>query len=537
MKVYKILLSTVMIGLLSCSNNSGIQTETESIPEREIVTIEDRINIKDEPSITGNFSITTIDGHYIQDEAVYTIDKGGTYIFTGCLEEGNVVIDAPETDEVDIELRGCYIASSSNSPIFAKSADKVKLKSIGETYNVIKDKREKKTFDYATQGEGAIAAKCDLSITGKGNLFVYGSYNNGIHTTKDLKIKNTVLQVVAPNNVIKAKDSFTMESGDVILVAKEGNGIKTENSDVSSKGNQKGFVNILGGALKIDAPKDGIDAAYDVAINGGVTLIKTGSYSSSQNEDIQDSCKGIVANNAISIEAGEITIESEDDCLHANSGDLLQNSEFGLGNISISGGDIYLATKDDAIHADNRLDVSKGNISIIESHEGLEATYVFISGGNAAIKASDDGINASKTTSDNPEIKVSGGFIDITVSEGDTDGVDTNGTYLQTGGTLITRCPNDGYRNALPLSSVYDAKISGGTLITIGSSIETVTCMGDVIYHGKELKMDSGYYVLLIENHQIVFWLDESYDGYGVYCATGSDNNKLLKNGIAIDSW
>lgn len=64
-----------------------------------------------------------------------------------------------------------------------------------------------------------------------------------------------------------------MESGNLILIARQGDGIKTTNSDISSKGNQRGTVALSGGDVLIYAACDGIDAAYDVNIDESTATV------------------------------------------------------------------------------------------------------------------------------------------------------------------------------------------------------------------------------------------------------------------------
>ena len=55
----------------------------------------------------------------------------------------------------------------------------------------------------------------------------------------------------------------------------------------------------------------------------------------------------------------------------------------------------------------------------------------------------------------------------MTVSpNGDTDGIDSNGTYTQTGGIVITRGP--GNQNMSAIDADRSVSISGGTLIVLG---------------------------------------------------------------------
>ena len=149
------------------------------------------------------------------------------------------------------------MSNSSDAPIKALSADKVTLTAADGSYNEISDLRPLRSEEESEEEDkaagGAIYAKCDLTLAGTGSLVVTASYNNGVHTTKDLKVKDLALKVTAPNNALKGKDSVSVASGSLLLISTGGDGIKTEDSDVSSKGNQRGTVTISGGTIDIYA--------------------------------------------------------------------------------------------------------------------------------------------------------------------------------------------------------------------------------------------------------------------------------------------
>ena len=70
-----------------------------------------------------------------------------------------------------------------------------------------------------------------------------------------------------------------------MAISSSGDAIKTTNSDISSKGNQRGTVTINGGTVKLYAAFDGIDASYDVVITNSPNLtINTDSYSEYSSE-------------------------------------------------------------------------------------------------------------------------------------------------------------------------------------------------------------------------------------------------------------
>lgn len=458
---------------------------------------------------------------------IYTITTAGTYTFSNTLE-GRIVVDAGDEDEVVIVLNGCTINSSDNSCIYAVNADSVKVKAQSGTYNQLNDNRSAKTEDLDDQGEGAISAKCDLSIVGQGSLTVNANYNNGIHTTKDLKIKNATVKVTAPNNALKGKDSVSISSGNLIIISTKGDGIKTENTDVSSKGNQRGTVTITGGTVDVYAAGDGIQAAYnfvmeddgDSTIDEPTVTIFTGSYSTyTASSASTDSYKGIKVGNELNISCGNVILHTYDDGLHADYGNTLENGSTGLGNINVSGGTItdtvYSPTTSagngggmgwggqqtvsgaDGIHADNTLTITGGTINVKSAYEGLEANHIVISGGTTYVYATDDGINAAKKINQTPTIVVRGGYLDITVGSGDVDGIDSNGSYAQYGGVVITRgAPNNASGMASGLDCDGSANISGGTFICFGtmeSSLSKASGVYTLVYGSSSSGMGGGF--------------------------------------------
>ena len=222
----------------------------------------------------GQFEITnnnevTIDGTTI------LIIHGGEYTFKGELLEGNILINASDDDKVTINLEGFTINCSTTYPIYFENADKAEVSAKSGTQNFVNDKREPEEDGTG----GAIYAACDLDIKGKGELTITSTNNNGIATKDDLEIKNLTLDITCINNCLKGNDSLTIESGNLRLVSTLGDGLKTEKTDVSSKGKQRGIITINGGKIQMYVACDGIDASYDVVINDGEIIINTEKYS------------------------------------------------------------------------------------------------------------------------------------------------------------------------------------------------------------------------------------------------------------------
>ena len=495
-------------------------------------------------SITGNFTVTsdTSDG-VTQSGSVYTITKAGEYTVAGLLSEGQLIVDADDEDEVTIVLNGTSITCSSGSPIYVKNASEVKIKSEENSFNEVIDNRTEATEDSSDDaGNAAIYATCDLKLVGKGALVVTGNYNNGIQSKDDLSIKNVIVNVTAVNNAVIGNDAVDIESGNIIAISAKGDGIKTSNSSISNKGNQKGIVTITGGNIDVYAACDGIDAAYGVDISGdgnlniytdtyseyseevtssgsssgtstsrnssanktasantvsyvaasdtianapggfggnkagGDRLGMPGDFNESGNSSGQSySTKGIKAESEINISGFTINISSTDDGIHANSDSgVLETGEDGKGTIVINGGSITISSGDDGMHADKQLDVNDGYINIVTSYEGLEAITINLNGGKIYVYATDDGINActgdGKTS---PIVNVTAGYIDITTASGDTDGIDSNGNYVQTGGFVLVKGGSSSGNVSGSIDVDGTVTITGGTCVALGGICET----------------------------------------------------------------
>ncbi len=220
--------------------------------------------------------ITNNNGGVTTSNGVVEITLPGEYDLIGIISEGNVIINLEETERATINLQGVTIKSSVDNPISILSGDEIDISAKAGTENYIYDNR---IIDNSDATGAAIYAKTDLDIKGKGSLYIESTYNNGIGTTKDLKIKNLTLNINVPNNAIKGNDSITIESGIITAISSSGDALHTEHSDISESGKQRGIIHILDGILNLYAACDGIDASYSVIIDGGEINIFTEKYS------------------------------------------------------------------------------------------------------------------------------------------------------------------------------------------------------------------------------------------------------------------
>lgn len=242
---------------------------------------EDTVDVTVE-CVSGSAGCYTLEGNKLTFTA---LGEDSVYSIKGALS-GSIVIDVGDNRKLDLELHGLSLVGKSESPITVLSGDKVTITAKKDFTSYIYDMRAAVDENDENAHSGAIYSVVDLEIAGKGTLNVVSENNNGIHTKDDLEVKNLTLNVMCLDNALKGNDSVTIESGTTSLIAKQGDGIKTVNTDVSDKGKQRGTVSITGGTHTIGAACDGIDAAYDVVIDGEATSLSvyTDKYSSASEE-------------------------------------------------------------------------------------------------------------------------------------------------------------------------------------------------------------------------------------------------------------
>lgn len=521
------------------------------------------------PEITGDFSLTTSDGNISQSGNIYTLTSAGTYTAVGKLE-GQILVNAGESDEVVIELQGASISYDQDSPIKAISAGKVEISAKKDTGNIVSDTRSVKTTDTSTLGEGAIYASTDLKLKGSGTLVVTGGYNNGVHTSKDLTIQNLTTKIVGYNNAVKGNNSITIESGVVHAYAQTNDGFKTEDSDLSSSNKQKGTIAINGGYVYADSLRDGFDASYNVEFNetdstiSTQVSIKTGKNSTYYNSSgfVADSEKGIKAANEIIFNKGTVSVAASDDAVHANYGTTLGNGSKGAGNITVNDGLIQVASGDDGLHADNTLAINGGKVVVTGATEGFEGNYINITGGQSYIYGNDDGINCSKKSFNSCAFTMSGGYLDVAVRSGDTDGIDSNGNFTLSGGTIVTRgSPGTAGGMSTGLDVDGTCSMTGGTLISFNGLEKSPSTGSGILYAGTtqssggggggggggghgpwaaaSYSFQAGNYVLSGGDLSISFTNDYNYGSFLIYSSSLATGNSytLSREGSTLLSW
>lgn len=226
----------------------------------------------------------TVDGVTV-DGNVITITSGGTYIISGTLSEGQLVVDADD-EKVQLVLDNADITCATSAAIYVKSAGKTFITLAEGSENIIMNTAEFEAID-DNNIDAVIFSKDDLTLNGSGTLTINSENGHGIVSKDDLKITGGTYNITAASHALSGKDSVRIAEGTFNLVSGK-DGIHSENTDDSSKG----YVYIAGGEFTIDSTGDGIDASNIVQIDDGTFDITAGGGVENSTKTHEDNMMG-----------------------------------------------------------------------------------------------------------------------------------------------------------------------------------------------------------------------------------------------------
>lgn len=341
---------------------------------------------------------TTCDSDAVQISGnTVTIIDEGTYILSGTLTDGMVIVDAEDTDKVQLVLDGVDITSAESAAIYVREADKVFITTASDSQNTLTNGGTYTAID-DNNIDAAIFSKSDLTLNGAGSLTITAKAGHGVVSKDDLVLTSRTYQIDAASHGLSGKDSVRIAGGSYTIVSGK-DGIHAENADDTSLG----FVYLADGTFDITSDGDGISAGNWLQADGGVYTVKAGggsenvqksdgewqfgpgqqTESTDTTEEDTVSTKAIKAAGELILKGGKYSLDSADDTIHSNA------------NITISDGEFTLAFGDDGIHADSATTISGGTIDITESYEGIEGLSIDITGGETYVSGpTNDGNSA-----------------------------------------------------------------------------------------------------------------------------------------------
>lgn len=456
-------------------------------------------------------------------ENTVTIKDEGTYILSGSLSNGMVIVEAEDTDKIQLVLNGVSISNTQSAALYIRSADKVFVTTASGTENILENNGTYTAID-ENNIDAAVFSKSDLTFNGEGTLTITAQEGHGIVSKDDLVLTSGTYVITSASHGISGKDSVRIANGSYNIVSGK-DGIHAENTEDSSLG----FVYLAGGTFDITSQQDGISASTWLQAEEGTYTILTGAGSAnvqSQNsgdrkpmeqtfqEENTTSMKGMKAATQLLIKGGTYVIDTEDDTLHSN------------GNIAVSGGTYTLSSGDDGVHADSNVTISGGNIDIAKSYEGIEGLSIDITNGEISVVASDDGMNAAGgndssglegpgpggdqfASTEGAYIHIAGGVLHVNASG---DGMDSNGDITVSGGETYLAGPTNSGNGTLDYSG--SAVVTGGVFAASGSSgmeqnFDSSSTQGVMMVNVEEQEANTDIVLLNSNGDEILSWTAE----------------------------
>ncbi len=394
---------------------------------------------------------------------VITITEKGSYLFSGTLNDGQIVVDA-DGEKVQIVLDSASVTCSGSAALYVKKADKVFVTTSDGSVNRLASAGEYSSSDEA-KIDGAVFAKDDITFNGGGSLEISSETGNGIAAKDDVKITSGTYVISAAKKGIESKESVRIADGNITITSGT-DGIHAENSDNA----EEGFVYICGGDIRITSGDDGIHAQTSITVTDGKT-------------DIQQSKEGLEGK-VIQITGGTVNVRASDDGINAagsSDGNSGKGGFGGMGDtdenakIEISGGLVNVNADGDGIDSNGYIIISGGTVFVSAStndgNGAIDSGISAVISGGAVIAAGSSGM-AENFASDSTQGSILYTF-DSTLEAGtELSLTDTNGN------TLISYAPEKQFNCAV--ISTPEVMAGSTYTVTAGSRSYTVEMTSNI---------------------------------------------------------
>ena len=516
---------------------SSVSSSEDSAYTYSDYELDDSFDRQSAASITLSGSTAQSNGSGVSiNNATVTISKEGCYLISGELEDGQIIVDAGDSDKVQLVLDNASIHCSTGSAILVRNADKVKVTLAADSENELSDGTEYQTDD--DNPDAALFSKDDLVINGSGSLTVQGNYKHGIAGNDDLVITGGRLTVNSLSHALRGKDSVAILDGTFVLTSQK-DGIQASNTEDSTKG----WVQIDGGNFTIQSSGDGIQAETNLSIYDGSFTITSGGGAVNGADHTEnrgggfgrpggnrpDSANGQTSPEMPSqpaeggqtpsempsqpAEGGQTPSEmpsqpaegeqsssgnesdySElifdpddfDDTSTDDSDTTVSTKGIKAGNaLLIQQGTFVIDSADDAIHSNYSVTIDGGSFQLSSGDDGIHAeAYLNINGGTTTIAESYEGLEAA-------QIHISGGTTQVSSSD---DGLNATGgsSFELVDGLLVlkdisssdTEQTFGGRGGMFEVEDNCDITISGGNLTVTTSNGDGIDSNGSLNVSG-----------------------------------------------------
>ncbi len=420
-----------------------------------------------------NGAEATVEGVGAQAEgSTATITDEGTYVVSGTLDNGWVVVDTSSETKVQVVLDGASITNADGPAFYVKNADKCFLTLAEGSTNMLADGSQHAEDDEDDDLNAALLSNDDLTINGAGSLTVNGAYYHGIKSKDDLVITGGTFDITAAedalhgNDCIKIADgTFTVNAGDDAL-----------HSDI--------FVLLDGGSVNVESCYEGLEGEKVIVNGGDHTVVASddavnASLASDDTTAADDAEVGVAPDAEGGVVPG--AVPDAEDGMPPDGGDFRQMPDGAEmpGDLS-DAADLPEGMErpersfdKDSAEADGTVPEGRMQGGGKELRDGGmmpdgEGRGEDFKGGDMAVQDSDMpkggmGGGGMAASSDACLIQINGGTLHLT---GGNDAIDSNGNVEFNGGVVCASGPARSMDGALD----YDlsAVINGGTVLLVG---------------------------------------------------------------------
>ena len=461
MKSRKVLLAIIMAAVLmtGCSNVSQTQAastksgtelatlKTSEEASEELFSSRDMEVGYDESecvkiSLKGTSGSCDSDTVNIADGTI-TITEEGTYILSGTMTEGMIIVDAEESDKVQLVLDNANITCATSAAIYVKNADKVFITTSADSENTLTNGGKYEAID-DNNIDGVIFSKADLTLNGQGTLNIKANAGHGIVSKDDLVLTSGTYQINAEKHGLQGKDCLSIADGTYTIECGE-DGLHTG-----------GNLDIVNGIFQIKSGDDGMHADAALTIYNGKI-------------DITESYEGIEGK-TIDIIDGDISVVSSDDGLNAtvestDTADASGNATVGSTDAADTSGNKTSMEGQKPVDGQTQPEKPEGadGQTPSEMPEGVDGDSGKGGPGNGDNPMGNGG--APGQAEEGVYLRIAGGTLYVNASG---DGLDSNGNLYITGGEVYVSGPTNDGNSAIDYDG--NASITGGILVAAGSS-------------------------------------------------------------------
>ena len=345
-------------------------------------------------------------GAYAYDGDV-VIAQAGRYVLSGALTDGSVIVSADSTSKVWIRLDGAEINCSDDACIRVDQADKVFLNLAAESENTLTSGAEYCEAAVEDRRGGAVFSHDDLTVNGSGSLQITAGYKHGFDVNDELVITGGAIKIDAPLDGLHANDGLRIENAALTVRAGD-EGICLQSPEA--------LLVVSSGSFDIQSGGAGVKCAGNLLVEGGALSVD------SEGDAIQCEGSAEIARATFALNAGDegVRFLSADSRLIVRSGSFeIQSGGAGIkcaGGLRVDGGEFNISAKTDAIQCEGSADLSRAAFTLNAEDEGLyllnSASLLTVHSGSFDIQSGGAGVKSEG------ELLIQGGTFSA-VSEGD----------------------------------------------------------------------------------------------------------------------